>query len=236
MVKQHLSRLAAPKTWPIKRKGIKFVTRPSPGPHSLETSMPINVILKEVLKFAKTTSEVKKVLHDKRVLVNKKVVKDYKFPVGLFDVLEIANSKEAYRMVLSPTGKFKFIAIDSKESNLKPYKITGKTILKGNKVQLNLDDGTNILVAKDNFKVNDTLYLSLDKKEIKEHLPFKEGMLIYILGGNKVSSVGKLSLIKTFKSLQPDNIIFKTKDGEFETRKNYAMVIGKDKPLIKIEE
>ena len=59
-VEKHLSRLAMPKTWKVKRKGIKWVTRPLPGAHSLKQGMPISVLLRDVLKLARTTKEVKK--------------------------------------------------------------------------------------------------------------------------------------------------------------------------------
>ena len=53
------------------------------------------------MKAAKTTSEVKKVLHKRIVMVNKRVVNDYKFPVGLFDVIELVPTKESFRMVFN---------------------------------------------------------------------------------------------------------------------------------------
>ena len=64
MVKRHLSRLTAPKSWPIKRKSTKWITRPHPGPHTLKNCMSLNIVLKNILKYAKTTKEVKKILDD----------------------------------------------------------------------------------------------------------------------------------------------------------------------------
>jgi small subunit ribosomal protein S4e len=236
MVKQHLSRLAAPRSWPVKRKGIKFISRPSPGPHSMNNSMPINLILRDLLKITKTTNETKKILHNKEVLVDKKIRKDPNFPVGIFDVIEMPKIKLSYRLVYAKTGKIMVKQIDAKESNIKPCKIINKTILKKGKVQLNLDDGSNLLIDKDKYKVNDTVVILLDKREIKEHLPFDKGALIYIKGGKKIAALAKLQSIKPGEGLQPDNIIFKIKDGEFETRKDYAMVVGKDKPVIALDE
>jgi len=66
----HLKRFFAPKTWKIKRKGIKFVSKPSAGPHRREMSMPINVILRDLMGYAKTTREVKYLLNNKDVLVD----------------------------------------------------------------------------------------------------------------------------------------------------------------------
>ena len=62
MGKYHLKRLAAPKTWQISKKGIKFVTKPRSGPHSLGTAVPISVLLKEIMGHARTTGDAKKIL------------------------------------------------------------------------------------------------------------------------------------------------------------------------------
>ena len=45
MGKGHLARLAAPRTWQIDRKSSVFITKPVPGPHGLQSGMPVNVIL-----------------------------------------------------------------------------------------------------------------------------------------------------------------------------------------------
>lgn len=235
MVKRHISRLNIPKNWPVARKGIKFITRPSPGPNNLKNSMPLTVVFKYLLKEAKTTKEVKKILHTRNILVNKIVRTDHKFPVGLFDVIEIKKTKQCFRIMLNKQGKFSINEINAKESSIKPCKIKNKTILKNGKIQINLEDGNNLLVDKNEYQVGDTIVLDLEKKKINEHLPFKKGNLIYISGGKKVSIVGELIEIRKTKGLRPSEIIFKTKDGQFETRKKYAIVIGKNKPVIDLK-
>jgi len=60
-IERHLSRLAMPKAWKIKRKGIKWVTRPLPGPHSFKLGLPLNVLLRDILKLSKTTKETKSI-------------------------------------------------------------------------------------------------------------------------------------------------------------------------------
>ena len=61
MSKNHLKIQKVPDTWPIKRKDTVFVTRPNPGAHNMNLSVPINVLLRNVLGKAKTTKEVKKI-------------------------------------------------------------------------------------------------------------------------------------------------------------------------------
>jgi len=73
MVKNHLSRLNAPTSWSIKRKVIKFTTRPSGGAHSLRESIPLSIVVTQLLKYARTRKEVKKILNEGKIFVNGKV-------------------------------------------------------------------------------------------------------------------------------------------------------------------
>jgi small subunit ribosomal protein S4e len=221
-----LKRLAIPKAWPIKRKGIKFVVRPKPGPHPLKFSLPLNIILRDILKFAKSNKEVKNILNNKTILVDGVNRKDPRFPVGLFDVIEIPDKKEQFRIITNEKGKIKVYSINKSEAGLKPCKIVGKAKIKG-KTQLNLFDGKNILVDKDIYKCSDTLLISLPKQEIKKHLKLEKGMTIYLMGGKHIGEIGIVESISSKK------ILYKESSGEnFETLKKYAFVIGDKKSAI----
>ena len=74
-MKRHLKIMAAPKSWPVERKERIWITRPNPGPHTLESSISISLILK-LLKYAKTTKETKQIINEKKVLVNNNLVRD----------------------------------------------------------------------------------------------------------------------------------------------------------------
>ncbi|MBL7100879.1 MAG: 30S ribosomal protein S4e [Nanoarchaeota archaeon] len=224
MVKRHLSRLAAPTSWPIKRKGMKWITRPNPGPHTLKTCISLNLVIKNILKYAKTTKEVKKILDEGKVLVDKKMIKDYKFPVGVMDILEIPETKEYFKVLYNTKGKFIVVKISSEEAKLKIAKITGKTILKGKKIQLNFYNGRNLLVDKDSFKVGDTLILSMgDKVAVKKHIQFEKGALVYLIEGKYKGMSGK---IEDIKPIWGNPIIkVKSKDKSFETSKHFALAV-----------
>jgi len=58
--KRHLKRLAAPTAWYIRRKEYKWAVRPSPGPHSMKTSIPLLYIVRDYLGYAKTAREARK--------------------------------------------------------------------------------------------------------------------------------------------------------------------------------
>ena len=61
--------------------------------------------------------------------------------------------KKAYRILISP--KNKLYAKETKQANIRIARIEDKTILKGGKIQLNMADGTNILLKKDAYKTGD---------------------------------------------------------------------------------
>ena len=229
MVKNHLKRLNAPKSWRIKRKSMTFITKMSPGPHKLNSSMPLNVIFRDLLEYANTTREVRNILHNKSVLVNGKRRKEINFPIGLFDVIEIPDIKEYFRVVLDKKGKIEVIKIDKTDAEIIPCKITSKNKVKG-KTQLNLFDGSNMVIDKDDYKVGDTLVISIAKKDIKDNIKLDKKALIYLVGGKHVSETGIIENIKDNK------VTYKVGSGVFETLKKYVFVIGKDKPMIKLEK
>lgn len=226
MTKRHLKRLTAPKTWPIKRKENKWITRTRPGPHSLETSIPLRIVLREMMGYARTGREAKITLNQGKILVNHAERKDSKFPVGIMDTVEIPDIKEQYRMLYNEQGKFKFVKINHEEAALKPVRITNKTTLKGKKTQLNFNDGTNIIVDKDAYKVNDTLILDMSKEgkhRVAKHLKFEKGAKIYLTDGKHIGNTGTIEEIHT--SFQNKSVTIKTEKGTYKTQQGYALVI-----------
>lgn len=224
----HLKRLCMPKSWPIKRKGIKFAIKPKPGPHPLESSMPLGMILRDVLKYAANTREVKFILQNKIILVDGKRRKDHRFPVGLFDVIKIADTEEAFRVVFNKKGDIELI--QDKAADTKLCRIAGKGKVKG-KTHLRLHDGKNILVDKDDYKVGDGLFVSLPKLEIKEHIKFEKGTLVYLIGGKHTGETGKV------EDVAADKVIYKNdKNILVETLKGYTFPVGKTASLIKLKK
>ncbi len=225
-----LKRLAIPKSWSIKRKGIKFIVRPKPGPHTLESSLPLNLVLRDLLKYAKNRKEVRNILLNKNIIVDGIKRKDPRIPIGLFDVIDIPDKKEQFRIIINKKGKISYYPINKTEALIKPYKIIGKTKIKG-KTQLNLFDGKNIIVDKDDYKCGDTLILSVPKQEIKKHLKSEKGATIYLAGGKHTGEIG------TIESISARKILYKESSGKsFETLKKYAFVIGDKKAAIALPE
>jgi len=229
MGKNHIKRLAAPKTWPINRKRNIWVARPTTGTHNLNSCIALSVLLKEVLVICKTSREVKQLLNNEKIKVNGIIRKDKTFPIGLMDIIEI--NKNYYRIFFNKRGKLVSISIPGKESNIIPKKVINKTSLKNKKLQINMFDGSNILSSsKDNIKTYDTLIIENGK--IKQKIDFEKGSFVYITGGRQIGKSGVLKEIETRKDFQSTKIIFNDGEKDFETLKDYAFVVGKSKPVI----
>ena len=229
MAKNHMARLAAPKTWPIKRRGSTFVTKQNAGPHNLAMSIPLNILLKEVMMIAKNTREAKKLLASNEVAIDCRQRKDIRFPVGIFDTLQFSNTNECFRVSLSKKGKIILARIKKEESSLKPAKITGKSMVSG-KLQLNLYDGKNISAGSGSYNVGDTLLISLPEQKIVKHLKLGKKSTIFLTGGKHIGETGAI------EDIVQDKIIYRDSSGNLvETSKKYAFVVGDEKPLVTLE-
>jgi len=222
MVKRHLSRLNAPKCWTIKKKQSKWVTRPNPGPHPLKKCIPLSILIKDLLNHAETTKQVKKILNNKDIIVDKKVRKDHKFPAGLMDTIEIPKIKEYYRIILNNKNKLILMPIKKEETEIKPCKIIGKKILKNKKIQLNLFDGKNILIEKDSYKVGDTIIINLLNNKINSHLKLEKDSKVYLTDGNHVGKIATISEIKKGSK----TVTLNHDKQKIKTAKEYVFVIG----------
>jgi len=222
--------LAVPKTWKIKRKKTVFIARPNPGTHSLQYSITVNLVLTEFLGMAKNSKEVNVILSDNNFLVDGVIRKDPKFPVGLFDVIEIPKTKEYFRLNMNKKGHLVMLKISKQDSKIKPCKITGKTNI-GKKFQINLYDGKNILTDDSKYKVGDTLLINLPDLGIKENFQFLKKNTIFLTAGKHAGQIGNIEDIKG------DTLIFKDSSGNnVETLKKYAYVVGNERPAIQLGE
>lgn len=235
MVKKHLKRINSPKHWLIPRKGFKWVTRPMPGPHNLHASLPLGIVIKELIRLARTSKECRSILKRSLVCVNNIKRKNEKFPVGFLDKISIPSLNEHYCLLLNKKG---FIALRLNADLDKGLcKITNKRNVSKAKIQLSFHDGSTLLTESKEFKVGDVIQLTA-KKEVALHLPFKEGMLAYITKGRYRGALGIVKAIKQASMsrkgtaiLSPINCPDKT---EIETAKEYIFIIGRDSPAIDI--
>ncbi len=214
---EYLKRHAAPRSWLIDRKERAFISKPNPGAHPIERALPLGLILQS-LGVGKTSREVKKAMLANEIIVDGRRVKDHRLPVGLFDTVEVPTLKLAQRMGIDLKGRLALQPI-AKDVHHKPCRIVGKTIVKGNKVQLNLIDSRNLLVPKDSFKVGDTLIIDVPKQTILKHLKLEAGAKILITSGRYVGQTAKVS------GVEGDTVTFTINETTSQTNKEHVYVI-----------
>ena len=237
-VRRHLRRISAPRTWPIPRKGSYWVIKPTPGPHSIEYSMPIALWIRDYLKYARTLREVKYILNSGKVLVDGKVVKDYAYPVGLFDVLSFPDLNEHYRVLMNRREKLILHPIDEKEARIKILRIKKKNMVNGGRVQLTLFDGRNVLVEDPKeYTVGDSLLIEIPSQSIVDHIKLEKGALLYFISGERVGLTGRLEEIKVLNSMSPNILFYRDEEGNlYQSKPEYTIVIGRERPLISLPE
>lgn len=227
MIKNHLKRIATPRTWGILRKESVFVTRPNAGAHSYTHATSLNTLFKEMLGLAATTKEVKRILHEKEVLVDGKRRHDERHNVGYLDVVTLKQTGESYRLGFSTKGKLAAFGVPKGEADVKVARIEGKHHIKGGKQQLLLSDGRTLIIAKDGHKVGDSLLIALPSQEVKAHLPLAPGATAIIHKGKYTGTEGVV------ESLEGASAVMNTKDGQVHTKRSYVFVVGDKKPAIK---
>lgn len=228
MAKRHLFSLNAPANWPIERKKNVWVTRPNPGPHPFNKCIPLSILIKNLLGYGRTLREIKTILNSGEIVVDNRIRKDYKFPVGLMDGIKIKKTNENFRLIINKNNKYELKKINDEELKFKPCKIINKKILKKGKVQLNLYGGRNIIVEKDSYNVGDTLLIDTEKNNIQDHLKLSKGSTVYIDDGKYIGTIGKISEIIVEKSLAKNKILIAKDKEKIYTLKDYAFVIPED--------
>lgn len=197
---RHLKRLASPDFWPVPRKEFKWVVKPSCGPHPASRSIPLLLIVRDILRYVETGREARKLIAEGHFKVDGVIRTNYKYPVGLMDVVEIVDTGEAFRVIPAPVDYLTLIPISKDEASFKLCRIENKTIVKGGHIQLNLHDGRNVLIkvsnpsksVEDSYMTMGTIKLSIPKQEVLKYIPLEERSLVIITDGRNVGKVGWL--------------------------------------------
>ena len=226
---RHQKRLSMPKTWNIQRKTHKWAVKASPGPHSGLKSIPLLLVIRDVMKLANSSREAKKILHDGNILVDGVVRRDYKFPVGVFDVITIPKIDLSYRVFLDEKQRLSLRKISDPEVKL--CKITDKTIVKGGNTQLNLHDGSNIVSDEYSYHSSDSVILTLPERKVVKHITYKPGSLALVIGGAHSGELATIEDVRKTRSTMP-NMTSLHSSYDFETIEDYVFVIGKGTPEI----
>lgn len=239
--RKHLKRLAAPWHWPIPRKEHPFTIRPNPGPHPLRESIPLGLVVQGLLKLTTTNTETRRIIAGSAVKVDGKICRDFKRPIGLMDVVEVAEVGIRTRLLPAKRHLLRLQPISQKEADVKLCKIEGKSsVAKGN-IQLHLHDGRTILLpvkdpkaaSKEQYRCGDSLLITVPGQAIRNHVPLKEGITVIITGGIDTAFMGKLTKIDIATGL----CAIEGAEGKtILTALDYVFPLGEEKPLVSMKE
>jgi small subunit ribosomal protein S4e len=242
----HLKRKPAPKMWPIHRKEAVWTVMPKPGPHSISRSLPLVLIVRDMLGFAKTAKEAKNIISQGKIIVDGKVRRDERFLVGLMDIISIPDAKKSYRVL--PSGKGLFLhPIGVDDAAFKLCRIEDKTIVKGGNVHLNLHDGSSSLIAVDNsqgpaediYSTLNVLKLSIPDREILGRAQLTAGAPAIVIGGQNMGKYGKVTTIEKQADKKRRDLLVTLKDmngNQFQTILNFVFILGDTEPSISLPE
>ncbi len=188
----HQKRKSIPNTWPIPRKGVKYIMAPK-SPHSLSHSLSLLVVIRDILHLAKNAAEARAIIKKGEIEINNKKIIDEKFGPGLLDIIHIKKIKKSYIFTITEGGKLSLKEIEN--TKFKVSKVIGKRIINKKQMQINLMDGRNFL-TKEKIKTNDSILIDLDKKAISKVLPLKKDSHIFIIKGKWQGHFAKVKDIK----------------------------------------
>lgn len=223
---KHLKRLAAPRSWTIPRKTNVYTTKPRPGAHPVERALPLATVVRDFLGLASTGREARRLIGAGEVLVDGRIVKEPKFAVGFMDVVSVPKAKGAWRVFIDDKARLRMVPIDDAAAAWKLCQITGKTTIAGGQTQLNLHDGRNLLVKKDDYKTGGVLRLELPSQKILGHFPLGEGVQVLVTAGRHAGEVAPVKAIEVTRSHKPNLIHLTSGEAAFTTIKPYAFPIG----------
>jgi small subunit ribosomal protein S4e len=116
--------------------------------------------------------------------------------------------------------------VEQTEVGWKLTRIMNKTIVKGGRTQLNLHDGRNILVEKDNdFKTGDVLKISIPEQKVLGRLELSEDSLALLTGGAHIGTICRIKKIE--RTENPTANLVEFHEG-FNTVIDYVFVVGKE--------
>ena len=235
----HLKRLPAPSFWPIHTKEATWAPKPNPGAHRSNSCLPLGVVLRDELRVAKTRREVVRILSQGKVKVDGRTRYDENYPVGLMDVIELADANLAYRILPVERKGLTLIRIPKDEAKFKLCKVLRKGIAPKGAIQYGVHDGRHLTNPKEleaTCKTNDTLRLSIPTQRVLNHIKFERGNIALVVAGRNLGKTGKIVDMQNGTATRPAMVTIEDQTGnKFDTIVDYTFVVGSDKPAIKLE-
>lgn len=228
-----LKRLSAPKSWDISRKGDRFVFKSLPGPHSLASSYPLGVVVRDLASLAGTSREVKFATRTGKVTVDGTERHSPSFPVGLFDVVSVSAEGTSFRLVPSAKG-LRLAKVGGEETKRKLCSVKSKTKTRGGHIQYGLHDGRSLVDDKLNLSPGDSILLEVPSQRVVEQVKLAKGSVGLVLSGDRAGQSGKILEVKQGTITRERMVKLSLPSGEAEIPSRLIIPVGSVKPLITV--
>jgi small subunit ribosomal protein S4e len=234
--RKSMKRVNAPKAWYLgKLRGV-YATKPSAGPHKTRECIPLCVLLQQRLKYALNRDEARKIVKSGskakgtgNIVVDGKVRRDPRFPLGCMDVVSIAKCNEHFRMLHDIRGRFQPHRIDAKEAGFKLCRVVTKQIGKSKVPHITTHDSRTIRFPHPDICINDVVKVNLSTGAIEQVLKFSNGSTVMLTGGNNIGRIGTLSSVERHPGTFDIAHVRDSRGNSFSTRIANVFIIGDGK-------
>lgn len=233
---KHLKRLAAPRALILHRKEKKWTYKVTAGPHPVDRSIPLALVVRDFLKLCDTGREARRIIGSGDVLVDGLKQKNHKHPVGLMDVVHVPSTKSHYRVLLDYHARLHLVPIKADEAKWKLCRVRNKTTVRGGRTQLNLHDGRNLLLAKNEYATGDALKIELPTQKVLGVHRFTPGVLGLVVQGSHAGTIAPIRAVEVKKGPYPNLVVLEGPQGEFRTIKDYVFPVGEKASDVKLPE
>jgi len=226
-------RLAASRLVPLLRKEYTWNVKPRAGPHSRRNSVALGFALRDMLCVVRTIAEAKRVLNNGDILVDGKVVKDYKRPLGLFDLVTVLPEKKTFRVVIGKNSKFA-LSEEKFGENQKLCRVVAKKTVSSGEVQLTTNDGRCFREKKTGANAGDSLLIEVPSQKIVKVLGQEPGKSVLVIEGRHLGLLAKAKEFVSGTLTRPKLVLLETGESSFMTLESNIVIVGDEKPVIKV--
>jgi len=204
-------------------------------PHKLRECMPLIILLRNRLKYALNTKEVKYILMQRLIKVDGKARTDKTYPSGFMDVISIEKTNENFRLLYDVRGRFSVHRVQAEEAKFKLCRVKALEMGAKKVPYIVTHDGRTIRYPDPLIAVYDTIKLDLETGKITDFVKFETVNLAMINGGK---NIGRVGVIVSRERHQGSFDIVHLKDSQghtFATRLGNVFVIGEgNTPLVSL--
>jgi len=196
--------------------------------------MPLIVFIRNRLKYALNSREVKSILMQRHVKVDGKVRTDPTYPAGFMDVITIEKTGEYFRLIYDTKGRFTIHRITETEAGYKLAKVRRIQLGAKGIPYLVTHDARTIRYPDPLIRVNDTVKIDLETGKITEFIRFDTGTIAMVTGGRNMGRVGVITHRERHDGGFDIVHIKDAIDNTFATRLSNVFIIGQGKPWISL--